>query len=160
VLGRPQPRQALVTLVDRLVEADSPRRISADDVTEIGRRNGTDLPRDFRTELEHLYRDYLLYCFTDHQLSDDELADLAHLESIFQLEPATCDVIHRHVARQLYFKSVSEVLADGTISADERAFLQQLQQQLGLPAALAENISDVRERQVNSARRNPRKRPS
>lgn len=109
---------------------------------------------DRRTrQLERFYREYLLYCFADRRLSEDELADLDHLRRILGLDEEIVDAIHRNVARQVYLRSVNEVLADGTIDARERAFLAMLRAQLGVPDSIASNIEDMKERQYRS--RNP-----
>lgn len=126
------------------------RGVTPDDVAGISRDYGFNVLIEFRNELENLYRDYLLFCLKDQHLSDDEIEDLAWLASLFRLENGTRDTIQRTVTRQLYFKSVSEVLADGTIDDREREFLRKLQVQLAIPASDAENILAVRERQMQS----------
>ena len=131
------------------------RDVTPDDVGRISRDYGFNVVGEFRTELESLYRDYLLFCLKDRHLSDEEIADLSWLASLFRMENGTRDAIQRNVTRQLYFKSVSEVLADGAIDDQEREFLRKLQEQLAIPDSDAENIIAVRERQVQS--RQPRR---
>ena len=55
------------------------------------------------------------------------------------LDEEIVDAIHRNVARQVYLRSVNEVLADGTIDAREREFLAMLRAQLGVPDSIASN---------------------
>ena len=110
------------------------------------------LRTEHRQRLERFYRDYLLFCLTDRRLSDDEVADLDHLRSILGLSTSTVDVIHRTVARQVYLRSVAEVLADGTIDEREREFLHKLRDHLAIPEAIAENIEEMKERQRKSRR--------
>lgn len=157
LLGRQPPANALAMLIARLRDADSPRDVSSDVVDAIGHSHGIDVRSMFRHELEGLYREYLLFCLTDRRLSHEELLDLEHLRSIFGLEPAAVEVVQRTVARQLYLKSVDDVLADGTVDPDEREFLRRLRQDLSIPESIADNILDVKRRQLE-AREKKRRR--
>jgi len=158
LLRRRPPRNAIGALIDTLNAADSPRSVTAQDIARIERDYGVSLKKQFLGDLERLYREYMLFCLTDRHLSDDELDDLAHLGRVLGLDAAVCDAIHRNVTRQVYFKSVADVLRDGTINEDERAFLRRLQEQLAIPPAVAQNMVDVRERQVRSRERPMRRR--
>lgn len=157
LLGRKPPENALATLIRRLRAADSPRAVSPADVDAIGRDYAVDLRRLFREDLESLYRDYLIHCLTDHRLSTEELADLEHLRSLFGLDAGIVEAVQRNVARQLYLKSVDEVLADGDVDAGEREFLRRLRTNLSIPDAIAENILDVKTQQ-KEAREKRRRR--
>ncbi|MGH7500611.1 MAG: hypothetical protein ACREL7_02525 [Longimicrobiales bacterium] len=106
--------------------------------------------------LERFYREYLLFCLADRRLSDDELADLEHLREILALDALAVDAIHRNVARQVYLRSVAEVLADGSIDVQERAFLSRLREQLGVPESIAENIEVMKERQYRNRNKDGR----
>lgn len=158
LLGRKPPANALVALVDRLRAADSPRDVSPDVVDSLSREYGIDIRSLFRHHLEGLYRAYLLYCLTDRRLSSEELADLDHLRRLFGLDPAAVETIQRNVSRQLYLRSVDEVLADGTVDPDEREFLRRLRDDLEIPESIAENILEVKRRQMQ-ARDKRRGRP-
>lgn len=152
ILRQKPPENALVELVNRLADGRL-REITTDDVNRIGKTYGITIAQRFRVELENLYRNYMRYCLMDRKLTDEELADLAHLARLFELDAVTCAAIQRHLTRQLYFRTVSEVLADGTIDESERQFLQRLQEQLNLPAGDAENIVELRERQMRRPQR-------
>jgi hypothetical protein len=122
-------------------------------VDGICRDYGVNVRSLFRHELERLYREYLVYCLTDRRLSAEELADLEHLRSLFGLDAETVETVQRNVARQLYLKSVDEVLADGTIDPEEREFLLRQRTNLSIPEAIAENILDVKRRQREARER-------
>jgi hypothetical protein len=157
LLGRKPPANALATLIRRLRAASSPRAVSPSDVDAIGRDHGVNVRKLFRQELEGLYREYLLHCLTDRRLSTEELADLEHLRSLFGLDAETVETVQRNVARQLYLKSVDEVLADGTIDPEEREFLLRQRTDLSIPEAIAENILDVKRRQRAAREKRRRK---
>lgn len=157
LLGRQPAGNALVVLVERLRAADSPRDVTADDIATIGRYHGVEIPVLFHHQLQDLYRDYLMYCLTDRRLSEEELADLEHLRTLFGLDAATVQTIQRNVSRQIYLKSVDEVLADGTVDPAEREFLSRLQTDLSIPESIAENLLDVKRRQLQARERKRKK---
>jgi hypothetical protein len=157
LFGRQPPANALVTLIDRLRTADSVQAVRDAELDALGREYRIDIRTTFHHDLTGLYREYLVYCLTDRHLSNDELADLEHLRSLFSLDAAAIDAVHRTVARQLYLKSVDEVLADGAVSSEERAFLQRLRKDLAIPEAIADNMLDVKRSQLEAKSRKSRK---
>lgn len=153
LLGRSPARNALIELHGMLRAAASPREVSSEDVARIGRAHGVDIGASFRGDLERSYREYLLFCLTDRRLSEEEVADLDHLRMLFRLDARTCEAIQRNVARQVYLRSVGDVLADGTIDPAEREFLRTLQEHLAIPQSIADNILEVSEQQYRSRNR-------
>lgn len=150
-LLRRHPREnAPIAVNNRLAEVNRPLEISAEEVNGICARHRADLHGRMQGRFERLYRDYLMYCLQDRRLSDDELADLAHLKTILRIDPVSAAAIHEHVARQVYSLSVAEVLKDGVIDAEESAFLGRLQHELALSARAAHRIieSGLRRRET------------
>ena len=144
---------AAVVAINNLFATSGIRAVSTEDVNAVFERfRVAGMDRRARN-VERFYRDYLIFCFADRRLSDEELADLEHLREILCLDADTVDAIHRNVARQVYLRSVSEVLADGAIDAREREFLAALRDQLGVPELIAENIREMKERQYRSRHR-------
>jgi len=153
LLQRSPARNALIVLHGMLPAAASPREVKAEDVARIERTYGVDIGASFHGELERSYREYMLFCLTDRRLSEEEVADLDHLRMLFRLDARTCEAIQRNVARQVYLRSVTDVLADGTIDAAEREFLHRLQEHLAIPESIADNILEVKEQQYRSRNR-------
>jgi hypothetical protein len=141
---------AAIVEINNLFARSGVRAVGTADIEEILARNHLPSKDRHVRHFERFYREYLLFCLTDRRLSDDELADLAHLRSILAINPETVESIHRNIARQVYLRSVAEVLTDGTIDASERAFLARLRDQLGVPTSIAENIEEMKERQYRS----------
>jgi hypothetical protein len=138
---RRRPKEnAFIEIHNLLAGADSVLDVNAAAVEEVCRRYRMDLAGPLAGRLERLYRDYLTFCLEDRQLSDTELACLSHLQTLLRVDNETAQSIHDYVARYVYSCSVSEVLEDGVIDADERAFLQQLQHDLAVPARAAARI--------------------
>lgn len=141
------PDAAVVEINNLLAAASNIRAISAADIAAICDRYRVTLGESFASQTAALYRDYLFYCLADHHLTAEELGELRHLQRILALDGATVQRIHRQVTRQVYARSVDEVLADGTVDADERLFLQHLQEHLDIPEDLAESILEIKKRQ-------------
>jgi hypothetical protein len=155
MLRRKPATHAFVELNNLLAGAGDPRAITEEDVERIGAGYGFDVRRTFAARCQKLYRDYLSWCLTDRRLTDDELANLGHLATLLRLDATTAAAIQHAVTRNVYLRSVEEVLADGETSDEERAFLQRLSEQLRIPAGTAANIYDVRRRQMEQRKQRP-----
>jgi hypothetical protein len=155
VLRRKPATHAFVELNNLFAGAGDPSAITEEDVEQICRGYGFDVRRTFAARCQKLYRDYLSWCLTDRRLTDDELANLAHLATLLRLDATTAAAIQHAVTRNVYLRSVEEVLADGETSDEERAFLQRLSEQLRIPAGTAANIYDVRRRQMEQRKQRP-----
>lgn len=147
MFGRPHRENAVVEINNLLARADSVRAVTRAEVEEICREHHTDLNGPLAGRFERLYRDYMTFCLADRHLSDDELADLAHLRTILRIPPETTAAIHEYVARSVYSRSVADVLDDGVIDAEERTFLGRLQHELALSSRAAHRIVEARMRQ-------------
>jgi hypothetical protein len=115
LLGRRPPENAVIETNNLLARADSVRAVAPEHIDWICNTYGMDLRRDLAGRAERFYREYLLYCLQDHHLSEEEHADLQHLN-----------------------------LEDGRIDPGERAFLDRLQRALALPDRAAQRIEGVR----------------
>ena len=147
-LLRRKPREnAAVVINNRFARAENVRDVTAADVSGICRDHRARYGAHVAGRLERLYRDYLTWCLADRRLSAEELADLAHLKAVLGIGDATAAAIHDYVTRQVYCRSVGEVLADGVIDDDERAFLAQLQQELAISGRVAGRIVEAKRRQ-------------
>jgi hypothetical protein len=138
---------AAIVAINNLFAKSGVRTVRATDLDAVFTRYRVAGADRRARHLERFYREYLLFCFSDRRLSEDELADLDHLRAILGLDSEVVDAIHRNVARQVYLRSVNDVLADGAIDAREREFLATLRDQLGVPEAIADNIEEMKERQ-------------
>jgi len=156
VLRRRPAANAYVELNNLLAGARDLHDIEESDVERICRAYAIDVRGAFGARCRQLYRDYLTWCLTDRRLHDDELSNLAHLATLLRLDATTTSGIHRSVTRTVYLRTVEEVLADGDISEAEREFLARLGDQLDIPEGSAENMLEMRRRQIE--RRNPPRR--
>lgn len=135
----------------RLETADS-----VADVTEAEVRSSADawnvrLDGPLRGHMLGFYRAFLRRSLEDHRLTDAETADLDHLRRVFRLTPDDAELASRQVARETYSRFVDQVLADQTIDPQEREFLIELRDVLGLPDPIADNIETMKRRQRRAA---------
>lgn len=153
VLRRRPPAGAFVELNNLLASVRDLHDVNGGDVERICRAWGIDVPGAFGARCQQLYRDYLHWCLTDRRLSDEELDNLAHLALLLHLDRATAEAVYRATTRAVYLRSVEDVLADGEVSEAERQFLRRLGEDLRIPAGTADNMLDVRRRQMESRKR-------
>lgn len=149
---------AFEDIFDAFAAVQSVRDVPRARIRLITRFWRVNLERDLRGRTIRFYRDFLRHCLEDHRLTADELADLTHLRLVLKLDPADVDSAHRRVAREIYSRSVDEVLHDSDIDPDERTFLSHLRETLGISVSAAENIESVRTLQRRARDRIPPKR--
>lgn len=153
LLGRKPARNALVELVNALAEDPLVEMVSQGTVEEIQNRYGVDIASRFPREVEGLYRQYLLHCLDDRRLATTELEAADRLANVLGLPTERRTIIQRQVARKVYLNLVDEVLEDGVVDPEERAFLADLETHLGLPADMAEYMLELRKKQLEKRRR-------
>lgn len=148
VFARKRPEDAFLEVNNLFARAVRVRNVSADEIEQILARHGiAPASAPLPGAPERLYRDYLLHCLSDRMLSEEEVRDLEHLRTVLRLDPAVIDVVHRRVAREVYSRTVDEVLVDATIDESERHFLAQLREHLEIPTVVAQNILEIKRKQ-------------
>ena len=143
LLGREPRENAVIEANNLFARAVAVRDVAPEEIDWICQRFGIDLRRELSGRAERLYREYLIYCLKDHHLSEEEHADLRHLQRVLRLDPQSVAAIHENVARQVYSRSLAGVLEDGRIDAAERAFLDRLQRDLAIPDRAVQRIVDA-----------------
>jgi hypothetical protein len=150
LLGRRDPARALRELRGLLARASSPQDVDPREVDALEGRFGLEVRRRFHPEMQEIYRAFLVRCLEDRRFSDAEVEEARHLAGLLGLSDEVCGLLQRKVAREVYFRSIREVMDDGTVDASERRFLRELQGRLEIPGELAENMEEVRRRQLKS----------
>ncbi len=138
--GRQRPANALIEIENRLAGASTLRDVTVEDVETIALHYDIDVVRRFERDLADLYRTHLEHCVRDRLLSDDEVADLAHLKAILGITDAAIERLHDEVAGRIYGEAVSAAIVDRRLDPDERDFLERLQAQLRLPDEIVTRI--------------------
>ena len=134
----------VVALHNRLAEAAAVTDISRADLTTLEERFRISFVRDHADRLAELYTDFLAACLADKKFTQEEVTAVWHLKWLFEISDERHTDIYRRVATGVYVHSVDEVMADGNVSAEEKAFLTQLGEYLDLPADLRERAFDTR----------------
>lgn len=140
LLRRKSSRAALAEVENQLARAPRIADVATETIDDIARRYELPLRKKLVDEFCALYRRYLEHATEDRNLASDELANLEHLVTLLGLRDCDVGPVHDTVARRVYGASVRDAMADGRLSADERAFLDGLQSQLMLNHDLAQQI--------------------
>jgi hypothetical protein len=86
------------------------------------------------------YHLYLEQCLLDKRLTEQEIAELAHLKLLLRLSDRVIKQTHNATASRLYGAELEQRMADGSISYEEQQFLQELSDNLLLPKERTEEI--------------------
>jgi flavin-binding protein dodecin len=124
------------------------RQVSAEDVAQATAKHGVTLDRKYRGACRDLYRRLLQQCLDDHELTENERADLAHLKTILSLEREDITAVHEQTARTVYGKAVEHVLEDHKVDQEEAEFLRCLREELELPERVADSLYEQEERRA------------
>jgi len=142
-------RTAALNEVEQLLaECAELREVSAEDVAQAAAKHGVTLDRKYRGACRDLYRRLLKQCLDDHELTENERADLAHLKHILGLESEDITAVHEQTARTVYGKAVEKVLEDHQVDPAEAEFLRCLRAELELSERIAEGLYEKEERRA------------
>ncbi len=142
-------RTAALNEVEKLLaECAELREVSAEDVAQAAAKHGVTLDRKYRGACRDLYRRLLKRCLDDHELTEHERADLAHLKHILGLQSEDITAVHEQTARSVYGKAVEKVLEDHQVDPDEAEFLRCLRGELELPEGVADSLYETEERRA------------
>ena len=139
---------ALDEVEQLLAECARLREVSAEDVAQAAAKHGVTLDRKYRGACRDLYRRLLKQCLDDHELTENERLDLAHLKHILGLKSEDITAVHEQTARVVYGKAVEKVLEDHQVDPDEAEFLRCLRAELELTERIADNLYQQEERRA------------
>jgi hypothetical protein len=138
---RQQVEENAIIEVNNLLATKKIREITYEDIVTIDNRYDTHLRSDFVLNLEEFYAVYLSYCLKDRRLDEDELFNLQQLKYLFGISDKTIEFLHAQIGGAVYRSTFEETVADGKISKEEAAFLEDLNLTLRLPKEFADKIS-------------------
>ncbi|MFQ5690816.1 MAG: dodecin domain-containing protein [Gemmatimonadota bacterium] len=133
-------RAFIAELETELARADRISRVELRQIQELAAARQVDVRRDCATARLCLYRKFLEHCLADQALSQDESADLIHLQMLLHLSDADAGAVHGEVVKRVYGRAIDEVLADFRLDPEEEDFLERLRVQVGLSDAAAEDL--------------------
>ena len=136
---RQHPAENAVIELNNLLATQSIQSITSADIAAIEQRYDLSLSQ-FMLNLEEFYAVHLNYQLANQLLSNDGLADLAHLRTLFQLPVQSIEMLHARIGEISYRQRAEKAIRDGQITADEKMALVGLQKVISLPSELADTI--------------------
>lgn len=140
-LFKTEPKENALVEVNNLLATKPVREIRPEEVEQISSKYKVDLHREFLPRLNELYLRYLKKCFGDNELTDEEVNDLNHLRNVLLLRDDAVEQMHNALGGEIYKKTYSEAISNGTLEKSKEAFLDKLQSNLRLPDGITEKIS-------------------
>lgn len=138
-LLRQHPVENVVIELNNLLATQPIQSIRPADLKNIEQRYDLSL-HQFTLNLEEFYAVHLNYLLVNQLLADDGLADLAHLQILFQLPAQSVEMLHARIGEVAFRQRAEKAVHDGQITADDRAALLELQRLVSLPSDLANSI--------------------
>lgn len=140
-LFKSKPKEnAMITLNNLLSRVENPSQITFNEINKIAIEYNLNLSNDFKEELKKFYKEYLIYCFEDKRIDENESENLSSLKSVFDLNDADVGSVHEEVAKLIYGESVDDAIADGQLTIQEIEFLKRLRNDLKISNDLADTI--------------------
>lgn len=139
-LFRQHPSENSLIELNNLLASREITDVLPQDVDGIQSKYDLDLRSEFKLNLEEFYASYLTYSLQDKTLDQQELENLHHLKSLFQLPDSVVNELHEKIGGLVYKQSFEEAVFDGRLSDEEKQFLLNLEQTLRLSRELAAKI--------------------
>jgi len=133
-------RACIREIEDLLAQAASVRDVTPEQVANIATQHGVDIRTRLGTARRELYRRLLEHCLADQELSEEETADIGHLQRVLLLADTDAAEVHDQVARAVYGQAIDQVLADHRLDPEEAEFLRRLGGALALPEAERDHL--------------------
>lgn len=134
------PKENAIIEINNLLAAKPVLSVTVEQVQAIAENYGVNLRQEFPTQRQEIYHLYLLTCFEDKVLTDEEIRELVHLKKLLRLNDDDIRKLTDRMAMEIYQKEVEKVMEDGVVDADEKAFLSRLRKDLRLSDDLAEKV--------------------
>jgi hypothetical protein len=122
--------------------------VTPDEINKIYMRYGAAVLARHQRGMLGYYHLYLQQCLEDKRLTEQEIAELAHLKILLGLSDRVIKQSHQSIVSRLYGAELARSLSDGSISYEEQQFLQELSDNLLLShertAAIMEDQAEKR----------------
>jgi tellurite resistance protein len=138
--GRQPPENALRELVNHLSAASAVTGVSLRMPDIISAKYKFDFREQFRSELEQLLITFINAVLADGEYTAQEQEEVEHLRRLFGVNEERYASLWIASASRFYGELVADTIQDGTITADERAWLSEAARSLGLPDSLCTRI--------------------
>ena len=136
-----EPKENAIIELYNLFSSRKVKTIENKDVKYLEKKYRINFNQTYQKEVSDIYSQYLIACFDDGVLSDEEINDLKNIKQILRITDKEIDQLHYEVALKVYKNNWNEVLKDGVISEIEKDFIKKLENTLKLPSDITESIS-------------------
>ncbi len=140
LLGRRVKEDAAIRINNLLAAADDPLSISAEEIKNVFQEFRLKQGKDLAGDLLAFYSRYLDESLSSMKLTPDTVKRLEHLGTIFQIQTSDAKDAFEKAVGPIYLKAVQEAVSDGFLTATEKADLERVRMDLGVPKELAESI--------------------
>jgi hypothetical protein len=140
LLKIPLRSNALVELNNALASVDHVQEVTLDALSEINSTYKTDIHRTFHAELAQVYRGFLSFHLTEKKMGKRELDEVWHLKRLFGIGDTEHETIYQEATVECYKHKLSDVLKDGSISAEEKSHLERLSAFLKIPEETRQRV--------------------
>ncbi|OSZ82584.1 hypothetical protein CAP35_04770 [Chitinophagaceae bacterium IBVUCB1] len=138
------PEENAVIELNNLLAAKEIDTITREDVEAIEEKYNINL-KEFNLNLEEFYAVYLNHSLRNGKMSMSEKANLNHLKTILDLSDAGVQNLSVRIGENIFRQSHIEAIKDGKYTEADKNRLDELADDIGLPASLTSKISeDVR----------------
>ncbi len=93
-----------------------------------------------RSRLLNFYSIILKFFIGDLTISNRQLQELNHLQSIFNLDDAEISSIHQAITQPIYKRYVINAVSDGILTDEQKNTLNELSERLRIPKSLAKQV--------------------
>lgn len=138
-LLRQHPIENAIVELNNLLATQPVLSIQPADLTTIEQRYGLSL-HQFRLNLEEFYAVHLNYLLDNQLLASSGLAELTHLQTLFQLPAQSVEMLHQRLGEIAFRQRAEKAVHDGQITTGDKAALVELQRSISLPSDLADSI--------------------
>lgn len=136
-----KPEENAIIRVNNLLAMKQIRDIQPADIAAIEKEYEVKLAVQFVLNLEEFYAVYLGFSLRKNTLSDDDIADLAHLKVLFKLSDKSVESLHIRLGEKIFRTAFSKAIADGRLGDQKENTLAVLGHRIGIPKRIIDAIS-------------------
>ncbi len=138
LLGR-RPKENAIIEINNLLSILLATELEYDKVSEILSSFGTNR-QEMRDRLMNLYNQVLSYLVSDLELSDQDIQDLQHLQTVFELSQDEVRQLHNSVIYPIYERAVHKALQDRKLTDLKNAYLDNLAGKLRIHPSVRDRL--------------------
>lgn len=132
LLARESPDNIVVDVNNMLAKASRVLDFTESQLSSLCLKHGMDIRKSCRQGLLEIYSLFLHHCLTDHDISDVQDLELAHLRGLFLISDEDHNSLSKPIAKTLFTEALHDRAKDGSMSEQDHAYLADLSVYFGL----------------------------